>query len=36
MFDEAPGAIGSFGQTGTVQPQEPWAFAMIRGSYPYF
>ena len=29
-----PGAIGSRGQEGTVQPQLPLAFEMIRGSLP--
>ena len=32
----APGAIGSLGQVGTVQPQDPFAFEMIRGSLPVF
>ena len=32
----APGAIGSFGQVGTVQPHDPLAFDMINGSFPVF
>ena len=32
----APGAIGSLGQTGTVQPQDPFAFEIINGSLPVF
>lgn len=32
----APGAIGSFGQSGTVQPQDPFALVIIRGSLPVF
>ena len=31
---EAPGAIGSLGQEGTVQPQDPFALEMINGSVP--
>jgi hypothetical protein len=36
MLPVAPGAIGSFGQVGTVQPHEPLEFEMIRGSSPVF
>jgi len=32
----APGAIGSFGHSGTVQPQDPLALEMINGSSPVF
>lgn len=32
----APGAIGSLGHTGTVQPQEPTALEMINGCLPVF
>ena len=32
----APGAIGSFGQLGTVQPHEPFAFEIINASEPVF
>jgi hypothetical protein len=32
----APGAIGSFGHSGTVQPQDPFAFEIIKGSFPVF
>ena len=29
-----PGATGSFGHSGTVQPHEPFALLMINGSSP--
>ena len=32
----APGAIGSFGHSGTVQPHEPFAFEIINGALPVF
>ena len=32
----APGMIGSFGQFGTVQPHEPFAFSINNGSVPVF
>ncbi len=32
----APGAIGSFGHSGTVQPQDPFALEIIKGSSPVF
>ena len=32
----APGAIGSFGHSGTVHPQDPFAFEIINGSSPVF
>ena len=32
----APGAIGSFGQDGTVHPQDPFAFDIIKGAFPVF
>jgi hypothetical protein len=30
----APGAIGSFGQDGTVQPQDHCALEIINGAFP--
>ena len=36
MVPFAPGAIGSFGHSGTVQPQDPFAFEIINGSSPIF
>ena len=33
---EAPGAIGSFGHSGTVHPQEPLAFDITKASFPSF
>ena len=36
MVPFAPGAIGSFGHSGTVQPQEPFALEIIKGSSPVF
>jgi hypothetical protein len=33
---ESPGKIGSLGQTGTVQPQLPFAFDIIKGALPEF
>ena len=32
----APGAIGSFGQTGTVHPQDPFELEIIKGASPVF
>jgi hypothetical protein len=32
----APGAIGSFGHSGTVHPQDPFAVEIIKGSLPVF
>jgi len=32
----SPGMIGSFGQVGTVHPQDPFALVMINGSLPVF
>ena len=32
----APGMMGSLGQFGTVQPQEPFAFSINNGSVPVF
>ena len=32
----APGAIGSFDHSGTVQPHEPLALEIINGSFPVF
>ena len=32
----SPGAIGLRGQSGPVQPQEPWAFEIIHGPSPSF
>ncbi len=32
----APGGTGSFGQVGTVQPQDPFALLIIKGSEPVF
>ena len=34
IFADLPGAIGSRGQDGTVQPQEPSAPKIINGSLP--
>ena len=34
IVPDSPGAIGSLGQFGTVQPQEPLAFEMINGASP--
>ena len=31
---DSPGAIGSLGQSGTVQPQEPFALEIINGASP--
>jgi hypothetical protein len=36
IFEDAPGAIGSLGHAGTVQPQDPLAFEMINGALPVF
>jgi hypothetical protein len=36
ISDEAPGAIGLGSHLGTVHPQDPWQFEMIRGSLPVF
>src|SRR5690554_2439521 len=33
---DSPGAIGSLGQEGTVQPQEPFALEITKGSFPVF
>jgi hypothetical protein len=32
----APGAIGSFGHSGTVHPQDPFALEIIKGAFPVF
>jgi hypothetical protein len=31
-----PGAIASFGHSGTVQPHDPRAFVIKNGSFPVF
>jgi hypothetical protein len=36
IFSVTPGAIGSRGQVGTVQPHEPFAFLITNGSEPLF
>ena len=36
IVPDSPGAIGSFGQLGTVQPQDPLALEIIRGALPEF
>jgi hypothetical protein len=34
VFRNDPGAIGSFGYSGTVHPQEPTALAITSGVFP--
>ena len=36
IAEEAPGAIGSRGHSGTVHPQEPLALVINNGSVPVF
>src|SRR3989338_5404641 len=36
IFCVTPGAIGSFGHSGTVHPHEPFALEIINGSLPVF
>ena len=33
---DSPGAIGAFGQVGTVQPQLPLASTIIKSDFPVF
>ena len=34
IFPLSPGKIGSFGQLGTVHPQDPLALDIFKGSFP--